>query len=122
MSRIADLMTKSQSGPDLYMNMEDQVITLGQLHFLLCEVENAVQVAQSAIEQLDNGYEENTLPALTGRLSLEYAYDCLMGIRPDKDVEARDFWVEDDKITFVDPIEAIKARIKAEKAKKGGAA
>lgn len=117
--RVSNLLSESQSGPNLFLNGENAVISLGELHSLLCEIDYAVQAVESVIEQLDTGFEDEAVPALVGRLALAHARDCLMAIRPWKDADGRQFWIKDDKITYTNPIAAV---IKAHKDRlaKGG--
>lgn len=116
-NRIPKLMSHSQSGPDLFINMDDEMISLGTFHRLVNEAIDAVNAAHDAMTQLDHGCADDSAPRLMGDLALNYAYDCLVAISPDKDVKGRDLRVDDNgKITLAE------LQAKQPNATKGGAA
>lgn len=111
MSRLTEMVKESQSGPELYTDMGDRVITLGTFIYIFSEIGDALYGAMALIDEMDKDVTIDARPqTLMTKLGVQHAIDCLNEIYPSKDKDGREFWTDKEdrkKITFVDPFGGI---------------
>lgn len=121
---ILDLIEKSESGPVLFLNGDNEPITLGSFHALNMETRDTLHGALWLFRQLEERFraadsgESGALVMV--RLALGHVIQIQEELMASADMNKREFWADpenDRKITFTPPTWA---RPKA-KGKKGGA-
>ena len=107
MDRLKNIVQKTQSGPELFVAMDGEPITLGTLTYIHREMNHALEAAQVwAEESYDNSNADDAKDFLQNKLLIEYALDCLQVVCPWADKDKREFWLDRQnpkKITFTDP-------------------
>jgi hypothetical protein len=104
------LRQESHSGPELYLSVNDDIITLGSLAWLLGEIFDAMRGAQLAVAELAkyrHGHDSEPTHILMASLALEYAIQCHDELIPSASIDGKDFRYDINgdtgkRITFTD--------------------
>ncbi|MDR1043662.1 MAG: hypothetical protein LBP33_00880 [Candidatus Adiutrix sp.] len=94
MDSLKNILKEKKSGPGLYFNGEDELVTLGALEYLHSEISNAIE---AAVDWAEEAYKtnKNSAVAYSGeflkcKLLVEYAFDRLNVLFPCKDLEGKE--------------------------------
>ena len=93
-ARLKEMVEETESGPVIYTDKSERLITLGTLYYFFDEAHTALEGAFTAISEIKDNYPRDEVTTVLAMAAVEHAGELLSEIFPEGDNKKRKFLVD----------------------------